>query len=58
LIEYQPGIRIDIPAGVIHGFKTKTPTLFLSIQSPPIINPENGAIDLLYANGNKYETKS
>lgn len=58
LIEYQPGIRIDIPAGVLHGFKTKTPTLFLSIQSPSIINPDNGEIDLHYENGGKYETKS
>ncbi|OGT45139.1 MAG: hypothetical protein A3E83_07630 [Gammaproteobacteria bacterium RIFCSPHIGHO2_12_FULL_41_20] len=58
LIEYQPGIRIDIAAGVLHGFKTKTPTLFLSIQSPPIINPENGEIDLHYENGDKYEAKS
>ena len=50
LIDYKPGIRIDIPAGVLHGFKTKTPTLFLSIQSPPIINPDNGEIDLHYEN--------
>lgn len=58
LIEYHPGIRIDIPAEVLHGFKTKTPTLFLSIQSPPIINPENGEIDLHYENGDTYEAKS
>jgi quercetin dioxygenase-like cupin family protein len=57
LIEYKPGIRIDIPAGVIHSFKTNTPTLFLSIQSPPIINPDNGEIDLHYENGDKHETK-
>lgn len=56
-IAYKPGIRIDIPAGVIHGFKTNTPTLFLSIQSPPIINPDNGDIDLHYVNGEKHETK-
>ena len=58
IIEYKPGIRIDIPAGVLHGFKTKTPTLFISIQSPPIINPENGEIDLHYENGDKHERKS
>lgn len=58
LIEYHPGMRIDIPAGVLHGFKTNTPTLFLSIQSPPIINPENGEIDFHYDNGDKYEAKS
>ena len=40
LIEYKPGIRIVIPAGVMHGFKTDTLTLFLSIrESPPIIDP-------------------
>jgi quercetin dioxygenase-like cupin family protein len=58
LFEYKPGMRIDIPARVLHGFKTKTPTLFLSIQSPPIINPENGEIDLHYASGDKHESKS
>src|SRR5579862_288693 len=50
-IEYKPGMRIDIPAGVIHGFKTESRTLFLSLQSPPIINPENREIDLHYADG-------
>lgn len=58
LIEYKPGMRITIPAGVVHGFKTKTRTLFLSIQSPPIINPENGEIDLHYETGSNNETKS
>lgn len=58
LIEYKPGIRITIPAGVAHGFKTKTRTLFLSIQSPFIINPENGEIDLHYEIGGSNETKS
>lgn len=57
LIAYQPGLRIDIPAGMLHGFKTKTPTLFLSIQNPPIIDPDNGQIDLHYENGNIHETK-
>lgn len=58
LIEYKPGIRIDIPAGVTHGFKTKTRTLFLSIQNPPIINPESGEIDLHYETGGSDESKS
>lgn len=58
LIEYKPGIRIDIPAGILHGFKTKTPTLFLSIQSSPIIDPENGQLDLHYPSGGEYEKKS
>ena len=57
-IKYKPGVRIDIPAGALHGFKTKTPTLFLSIQSPPIMNPENGEIDLHYENGGKHERNS
>lgn len=47
-IEYQPGLRLVIPQGVLHGFKTITRTLFLSIQTPPIINPDNGEIDLYY----------
>ena len=58
LIDYKPGLRIDIPAGVVHGFKTKTPTLFLSIQSPPIIHPENGEIDLHYEKEGNHEAKS
>ena len=48
--DYYPGKHISIPAGVLHGFNTQTPTLFLSIQSPPILNPENGEVDLYYEN--------
>jgi quercetin dioxygenase-like cupin family protein len=58
LIEYKPGTRISIPAGVMHGFKTTTRTLFLSIQSPPIINSQTGQIDLHYEAGAQDETKS
>ena len=58
LIEYQPGLRMVISAGVLHGFKTQTPTLFLSIQSPPIIDPENGQIDLHYETGVNDEAQS
>ncbi len=54
-IKYQPGMRITIPAGFVHGFKTSTRTLFLSIQSPPIIHPENGEIDLHYVDRNSDE---
>lgn len=49
-IGYQAGKRIVIPAGFLHGFNTDTPTLFLSIQSPPIINSVTGQIDLHYHN--------
>lgn len=54
VIDYQPGVRIDIPAGMSHGFRTNTATLFLSIQSPPIINSDNGEIDFHYATGEIY----
>jgi len=47
-IEYNSGTRVAIPAGVLHGFKTITSTLFLSIQSPSIIDPVSGQIDLYY----------
>lgn len=46
---YHAGERILIPAGVLHGFITKTRTLFLSIQTPPILNPETNFVDLYYA---------
>lgn len=51
LIEYKQETRFTIPAGMTHGFQTKTRTLFLSIQSPPIIHPVNGHIDLHYETG-------
>lgn len=47
-IDYHPGRRVIIPAGILHGFKTDTRTLFLSIQSPPIIDPQTQQIDLHY----------
>lgn len=47
--EYSPGQRIEIPAKTPHGFLTKTKTLFLSIQSPPIRNLNTGEVDLHYA---------
>lgn len=59
LIEYKPGKKFIIPAGMMHGFKTNTHTLFLSIQCPPIINPENEQIDLHYETcGEDHEAKS
>ncbi|RDI42085.1 cupin domain-containing protein [Aquicella lusitana] len=53
--EYYPGKRILIPAGLLHGFNTDTLTLFLSIQSPPILNRESGSVDLYYENEVKHE---
>ena len=47
-LPYRPGMRLDIPAKVAHGFITHTKTLFLSIQSPPILNRETGKVDLHY----------
>jgi|GEM_PF-4529009 quercetin dioxygenase-like cupin family protein len=58
LLDYKPGMRIDIPAGITHGFRTDTSTLFLSIQSPPIINTETNEIDLHYANGAGQDARS
>ena len=47
-INYYPGKRVLIPAGTLHGFNTKTRTLFLSIQSPPILSQTNDDIDIHY----------
>lgn len=47
IIKYKSGTRVVIPAGVKHGFNTKTKTFFLSIQTPSIIN-QNQEIDLYY----------
>ncbi|MBA3661445.1 MAG: cupin domain-containing protein [Gammaproteobacteria bacterium] len=56
-INYKPGMRFTIPAAVLHGFTTKTHTLFLSIQSPPIINTDSGNIDLHYQKGDIHAKK-
>lgn len=47
-IEYQSGMRVIIPAGTLHGFTTQSRTFFLSIQTPPIIHPVHGEIDIHY----------
>lgn len=47
-VPYHPGQRQAIPAKTPHGFITNTPTLFLSIQSPPIQNLKTGKVDLHY----------
>ncbi|WP_032112535.1 cupin domain-containing protein [Candidatus Paracaedibacter symbiosus] len=54
-IEYNANKRIVIPAGVVHGFHTQTRTLFLSIQSPPILNPKSEHIDIYYEKESNYE---
>lgn len=48
---YSPGHRVVIPAKCVHGFKTSSKTLFLSIQSPPIRNVETGEVDIHYLEG-------
>lgn len=45
-IQYVPGTKVKVPKGVYHGFRPKTHTLFLSIQSPPIIQGETVDIEL------------
>lgn len=50
-IQYNPGLRIHIPAGALHGFRTKDKTLFLSIQSPSIIDRNTQEVDLYYEDG-------
>lgn len=50
-INYKAGIRIEVPTNTLHGFTTKTRTLFLSIQCPSIIDSNSGDIDLYYADG-------
>lgn len=45
---YQAGSRFVILQNEEHGFSTKSSTLFLSIQSPPIRDRVTGAVDLHY----------
>lgn len=46
---YHKGQRFSIPETVKHGFQTNTETLFLSIQTPPILDRDTGQLDLYYA---------
>jgi quercetin dioxygenase-like cupin family protein len=48
LISYKPGKKLFIPAGMPHGFEVDTPTLFLSLNTPPIISAD-GSLDFRYA---------
>lgn len=44
--DLSPGLRILIPKGVTHGFKTDADRLtFLSIQVPPILDRVNNVFD-------------
>lgn len=47
-IAYDGSLRVSIPNKILHGFKTETRTLFLSIQSPPILNYETNEVDIHY----------
>jgi len=48
-IDYCKGTRIKVPAGEIHGFNTKEKTIFLSIQTPSIVDQITGEIDIFYS---------
>lgn len=43
---YKPGDTFNIPKGMWHGFASKSETLFLSIQTPPIKDPKTGIEDI------------
>ncbi len=47
-VHYQAGKRIEISAGTWHGFNTERETVFLSIQSPSILDPLTGIADIHY----------
>ncbi len=47
-IPYKPEMRLDLPEKTPHGFLTDTETLFLSIQTPSILNRQTGEVDLHY----------
>lgn len=49
-IPYRPQDIFEIKKGVSHGFSPIKNTLFLSIQTPPIIDSENKKIDIHYKN--------
>lgn len=47
-IKYKAGNIFNIPKGTPHGFKVKEETLFLSVQTPPIMNPKTNKPDVEY----------
>lgn len=50
---YGPGSYFVIARNTPHGFKVKEQTLFLSIETPPIIDPETQGVDVEYIEGKK-----
>lgn len=53
-LEYGSGTRITVAQNIMHGFKTNTQTLFLSIQTPPILDRTTGTVDLHYDEEHKH----
>ncbi len=45
-IPLNPGVKIEIPRGMVHGFEDDKDLKFLSVQSPPIKNTKTGKEDL------------
>ncbi len=52
-IPYKKGDIFLIPAKVSHCFRVEEQTLFLAIETPPIINPITREIDFEYVNMQK-----
>lgn len=46
--DYEKGSVFNVPAGVKHGFVVEEDTIFLSMQSHPILNKETGDKDIRY----------
>jgi len=46
--EYRKGSVFNVPTGVKHGFTVEQDTIFLSMQSQPILNKETGEKDIRY----------
>ncbi|MBI2631872.1 cupin domain-containing protein [Candidatus Pacearchaeota archaeon] len=46
--QYKKGDVFLIKSRVSHGFRVKEQTLFLSIETPPIINPKTNEVDIEY----------
>lgn len=46
---YEKGSVFNVPAGVRHGFEVEEDTIFLSMQSHPILNKETGEKDIRYS---------
>ena len=47
-LPYAAGSTFHVPRGTSHGFRVQEDTLVLSIQNPPILDAESGAIDFIY----------